>query len=176
MDTMAMVRMKEEQAEAIAHILDDIVRLPGTHVRMGADPLLGLIPIVGDAVAALFGAAILVVARQLNVPWPVVGTMAFNQLKNGLIGAVPIIGDVYSFYFKSNAVNAALLLRAVKRGEQGACLLTTHSLTIQDLARLAALILSAIALVGFVSFWFWDHNISLLSILFFQHFYQRWEG
>jgi hypothetical protein len=171
-----MVRTKEEQAEAIAHFLDDIVRLPGTHVRMGADPLLGLIPVVGDAVAAVFGAAILVVARQLNVPWHIVGTMAFNQLKNGLIGAVPIIGDVYSFYFKSNAVNAALLLRAVKRGEQGACSLTTHSLTIQDWSSLAGLILSAIALVGFVSIWFWEHNITLLSILFFQHYYQRWEG
>jgi hypothetical protein len=171
-----MVRTKEEQAEAIAHFLDDIVRLPGTHVRMGADPLLGLIPVVGDAVAAVFGAAILVVARQLNVPWHIVGTMAFNQLKNGLIGAVPIIGDVYSFYFKSNAVNAALLLRAVKRGEQGTCSLTTHSLSIQDWASLAGLILSAIALVGFVSIWFWEHNITLLSILFFQHYYQRWEG
>src|SRR5262245_27052901 len=156
---MDVVRLKEEHAEAIAHVLDDIVRLPGTRVRMGADPLLGLIPFVGDAVAALFGAVILVVARQLNVPWGIVGTMAFNQLKNGLIGAAPIIGDVYSFHFKSNALNAALLLRAVKRGKQGACPLTTHPLTIQDLASLAILILPAIALIGFLSFWFWEHNI-----------------
>jgi hypothetical protein len=173
---MIGVRAKEKQAETIAHILDDIVRLPGTHVRMGADPLLGLIPFVGDAVAALFGAAILVVARQLNVPWHIVGTMVFNQLKNGLVGTVPIIGDVYSFYFKSNAVNAALLLRAVKRTRQGARSLTTHSLTILDLASLAILILPAVALIGFVSLWFWKHNITLLSILFFQHYYQRWEG
>jgi hypothetical protein len=172
---MIGVRAKEKQAEAIAHILDDIVRLPGTHARMGADPLLGLIPFVGDAVAALFGAAILVVARQLNVPWHIVGTMAFNHVKNGLVGTVPIIGDVYSFYFKSNAVNAALLLRAVKRARQGACSLTTHSLTILDLAILATLILPAVALIGFLSFWFWKHNITLLSILFFQHYYQRWE-
>src|SRR5574341_2218395 len=83
---MAMVRTKEEQAEAIAHVLDDVVRVPGTRIRIGADPVLGLIPVGGDAIATFQGVAILVVARQLNIPWRIVGTMAFNQLKNGLIG------------------------------------------------------------------------------------------
>jgi hypothetical protein len=87
---------------------------------------------------------------------------------------VPLVGDVYSFYFKSNAVNAALLLRAVKHGEEGMCSLTTCPLTIQDLVGLAALILPTIALVAFVSIWFWDHNISLLFMLF-PRFYQLWE-
>lgn len=95
---MALVRTKEEQAEAIAHVLDDVLRVPATRMRIGADPLIGLIPVVGDAIATCLGAVILVIARQLNVPWHIVRTMAFNQLKNGLIGAVPIIGDVYSFY------------------------------------------------------------------------------
>jgi hypothetical protein len=73
-------------------------------------------------------------------------------------------------------VNAALLLRAVKRARQGARSLTTHSLTMVDLASLAILILPVVTLIGFVSLWFWKHNITLLSILFFQHYYQRWEG
>src|SRR5262244_682701 len=136
---MLMIRTKEQQAEAIAHVLDDIMNLPGMRIRMGADPLLGLIPVIGDALATLLGAAILVIARQLNVPWGVVGSMAFNQLKNGLIGAVPFpslpfpslpfIGDAYSFYFKSNAVNAAQLLRTVKAGKEGVCSLTIRPLT-----------------------------------------------
>lgn len=163
---MPLVRTKEQQAEAIAHVLDDVVRVPATHMRIGADPLIGLIPVVGDAIATFLGAAILVIARQLNVPWRIVGTMAFNQFKNGLIGAVPIIGDVYSFYFKSNAVNAALLLRTVKHGEEGKCSLTTHSLRVKDVAVLAGLILPIIALVGVVSFWFWKQNISYTSLFF----------
>ncbi len=163
---MATVRAKEQQAEAVAHILDDIIHLPGTGMRMGADPLLGLIPVVGDAVAALLGGVILVTARQLDVPWGTVRSMAFNQWKNGLIGAVPFIGDAYSFYFKSNAVNAALLLRAVKRGDHGACPMTAQALTIGDLAGLAILILPAVALTGLVSLWFWDQNVSYFSLLF----------
>lgn len=170
---MTMVRTKEQQAEAVAHVLDDIIHVPGTGIRLGADPMLGLIPVVGDAVAALLGAVILVVARQLHVPWRIVGSMAINQWKNGVIGAVPFVGDAYSFYFKSNAVNAALLLRAVKHGEQGACPVATHSLTIQDLAGLAVLILPTIALVGVVSLWFWNHNVSYFSLFFPPPYHSR---
>jgi hypothetical protein len=171
-----MVRTKEEQAEGIAHVLDDVVRVPGTRIRIGADPVLGLIPVAGDAMATFLGVAILVIARQLNIPWRVVGTMAFNQLKNGLIGAVPIIGDAYSFYFKSNAVNTALLIRTVKHGKDGACPLTTRQLRVQDVVGLAILILPTIALVVLVGFWFWDHNISYVSIFFFPHFYEIPKG
>ncbi len=163
---MAVVRTKEQQAEKIAHVLDDILRLPGTSMRIGADPLLGLIPIVGDAIATILGAAILVSARQLDVPWRVLASMAFNRLKNGLIGAVPFIGDAYSFYFKSNAVNTALLLRTLKHGEEGTCSLRAHALTMRDMAGLAVLILPTTALVGFMSFWFWDHHISYISVFF----------
>jgi hypothetical protein len=161
-----MVRTKEHQAEAVAHVLDDVVRVPGTRMRIGADPLLGLIPVVGDVIATLLGVAILVVARQLDTPWRIVGTMAFNQVKNGLIGAVPIVGDVYSFRFKSNAINAALLLRTVKHGTEGQCSLVSRSLTARDVAGLAGLILPIVAVVGFVSFWFWEQNISYTALLF----------
>lgn len=170
---MLMIRTKEQQAEAIAHVLDDIMSLPGMRIRMGADPLLGLIPIIGDALATLLGAPILVIARQLNVPWGVVGSMAFNQLKNGLIGAVPFIGDAYSFYFKSNAVNAAQLLRTVKAGKDGVCTLTIRPLTFHDIVGLAILILPIIGAAGFVGFWFWDHDISYLSLVFPRQYQSR---
>lgn len=163
---MVMVRSKEQDAEAIAHVLDDMVRLPGTRMRMGMDPLVGLLPVIGDPVAALLGASILVIARQLQVPWPIVLRMGWNYFKNGLIGAVPIVGDAYSFQFKSNAINAALLVRAVKHGEEGACRLVPHAITLRDAAGLTAIVIPTIALVSFVSLWFWQHNISYISLLF----------
>ena len=135
-------------------------------MRIGADPLAGIIPVFGDALVTAWGAAILIYARQLNVPWSVLTRMAYNQFKNGLIGAVPFVGDLYSFGFKSNAINAALMLRAVKRGKEGTCSLTTRPLRIQDVVGLIMLILPTLAVVAFASFWFWDHNISYFSILF----------
>jgi hypothetical protein len=163
---MALVALKEQQAERIAHLLDDVLRVPGTRMRIGADPLIGLAPIIGDTIATVWGASILVIARQLDVPWSAIAYMAYNLLKNGLIGAIPFVGDAYSLYFKSNALNAAFLLRTVKRGEEGACPLTTRPLSIRDIVGLAALILPTVVLVAVVSLWFWERNVSYLSLFF----------
>ena len=160
------VRTKEQQAEAIAHALDDIITLPGSRFRMGVDPLLGLVPVIGDALATLLGGAILVSARQLDVPWEIVIRMAFNQWKNGLVGSVPFVGDAYSFFYKSNTVNTALMLRTIKEGKEGNCQLTTRKLTLYDVAGLAVLMVPLIVLVTVLSSWFWNHNISYVSLLF----------
>jgi hypothetical protein len=163
---VALIRTKEQQAEDLAHMLDDIFHVPGTSNRIGTDPLLGLVPIVGDAIATILGARILMIARQLNVPWHIIANMAFNQFKNGLIGVVPFVGDLYSFGFKSNAKNAALLLRAGKHGKAGTRSLTTRPLTIQDVVGLTMLILPTLGLVAFASVWFWNHNITYVSLFF----------
>jgi len=169
--TMTPVALKEEQAEKLAHWLDDVLRVPGTSTRLGADPLIGLTPVIGDVVTTLLGSSILVIARQLDLPWTSIAYMAYNQFKNGVIGSIPFLGDAYSLYFKSNAVNAALLLRTVKHGHEGVCPLTTRSLTAQDLAGLALCILPTLVLSAWVSLWFWNHHVSYLS-LFFPVLYQ----
>jgi hypothetical protein len=163
---MAMVRSREEQAKAIARVLDDLVRLPGSRMTMGLDPLLGLLPVIGDAMAALLGASLLVIARQLNVAWPVVARMGWNYFKNGVFGAVPIVGDIYSFHFKSNAVNVALMLRAVKEGEEGACPLVPSPMTMRDVAGLFLFIVPTVLVIVIVSWWFWERNISYIYVFF----------
>jgi hypothetical protein len=170
---VASVSSKEQQAEKIAHILDDVIRIPGTTIRIGADPLVGLVPVVGDAIAALGGTAILVIARQLNLSWLAVSRMAYNQLKNGLIGAIPFLGDLYSMGFKSNAINAALLLRMVKAGAEGSCPLEATPLKAADLLILALLEIPIIGMVLLVSLWFWEQNISYVSILFPPAYHSR---
>ncbi|WP_447986740.1 DUF4112 domain-containing protein [Nitrospira sp. Nam74] len=76
---MEQVRSKEQQAELIAHLLDDAIRLPGTSIRFGADPIVGLMPVVGDVLAVLSGALILLIARQLHVPTNDLIRMAYHQ-------------------------------------------------------------------------------------------------
>lgn len=65
------VRDKEVQAEVIARVLDNAMTIPGLRPKIGLDPVIGLFPIVGDTMATIGGAAIMVVARQLQVPWEV---------------------------------------------------------------------------------------------------------
>ena len=79
---------------------------------LGLDPLLGLIPGIGDAIANLIGTFILGMAAQLEVPKIVIARMGVNLLINGAIGAIPIIGDLFSVWFRSNARNAVLLRQA----------------------------------------------------------------
>ena len=98
-------------ARFLADLLDQRFIIPGTDIRIGLDPLMDLIPGVGDALANLAGMLILVVAAQMKVPKIVLARMGLNVALNALIGAVPVAGAVFSIWFRSNAMNAALLER-----------------------------------------------------------------
>ncbi len=98
-------------ARLIAQILDRSIRVPGTDFRVGLDPIIGLIPGVGDAVASLAGSMMLFLAAQLQVPKIVLVRMSVNIALNGMVGAIPLIGDLFSVWFQSNVRNVALLER-----------------------------------------------------------------
>jgi hypothetical protein len=98
-------------ARFLADLLDQRFTIPGTSIRVGLDPILGLIPGIGDALANIAGSAILLIAAQLNVPKIVLIRMGLNVAVNALIGAIPIFGDIFSIWFRSNARNANLLER-----------------------------------------------------------------
>jgi hypothetical protein len=99
-------------AEFLAKILDTTIKIPGTPFYVGLDPLLGLIPGIGDMIANLIGTVILILAARLRVPQIVIARMSLNLLINGTVGAVPILGDLFSIWFRSHARNAELLRRA----------------------------------------------------------------
>lgn len=163
---MEPVRSKEQQAELIAHVLDDAIRLPGTSVRFGADPIVGLIPVVGDLLAILSGVPILLIAQQLRIPSHDLIRMAYHQLLNGLIGAIPIAGDFYSFGFKSHAKNSALLVRALKHGQGEACRIAAPSIRLVDLGVVFLLTMPSAVLTSLLSWWFWQRDISLVRFFF----------
>ena len=93
----------------LAYIMDDVVRVPGTKFRFGLDPLLGLIPGIGDTSSALVSAVALIQAVRIGVPKVLLARMALNVLVNEVIGVVPVIGDAFSFWFKSNARNYEII-------------------------------------------------------------------
>jgi len=93
----------------LAYIMDEVIRVPGTQFRFGLDPLLGLIPGIGDTSSALVSAFALIQAVRLGVPKVLIMRMALNVLLNEIIGVVPGIGDAFSFWFKSNARNYEII-------------------------------------------------------------------
>jgi hypothetical protein len=100
-----------ELLRRIARTLDSAVPVPGTSFRFGLDPILGLIPGVGDLVSPLFTLGIFFQARDLRVPRVVQLRMIFNVAIDVLTGFVPIIGDLFDFAWKANNRNMGLLER-----------------------------------------------------------------
>jgi hypothetical protein len=98
-------------ARFLAELLDQRFAIPGTSIRIGLDPILGLVPAVGDLLANLIGSAILFIAAQFNIPKVVLLRMGLNIAVNALIGAIPIFGDIFSIWFRSNVMNVQLLER-----------------------------------------------------------------
>jgi hypothetical protein len=105
-------------ARFLAELLDQRFTIPGTSIRFGLDPVLGLIPGIGDAIANLAGSAILLIAAQYRLPKVVLLRMGLNIAFNALIGAIPIVGDIFSIWFRSNVKNAQLLERYVSAERQ----------------------------------------------------------
>ena len=101
-------------AAFIATLLDTAFTVPGTRIKVGLDPLLGLIPGFGDTLANLLGTSLLFIAAQLHVPRIVLVRMSLNIFLNAGIGSIPGLGDLFSFWFKSNIKNLSLLRRHAK--------------------------------------------------------------
>ena len=100
-----------EALRRVAQLLDSAVVVPGTSYRVGLDPILGLLPGLGDLVSPVFAIALLWQARQLAIPRVVQLRMIFNVAVDTLIGVVPFIGDLFDFAWKANDMNMALLER-----------------------------------------------------------------
>lgn len=128
----------------LAWLLDSAIRLPGGF-RIGFDGLIGLVPGVGDLLAALLSSYIVIEAARLKAPSSVLMRMVGNIALELGIGLVPVVGDLFDFVFKANLRNVQLLetyldqpqaTRRRSRWQVGAVLLA-----------LAALIVAALALV-----------------------------
>jgi len=105
--------------ERIAHLMDSQFRLPGTRFRFGLDPLLGLVPIVGDLSTTAVSVALLLTMLRHGASGAVVVRMAGNILLDTVVGAVPVLGNVFDFAYKSNERNVALLRRHYAEGRHG---------------------------------------------------------
>jgi hypothetical protein len=127
-------------------LLDSAIPIPGTKHRIGIDPIIGLIPGVGDAVAGVVSLGVLFLAAQYRVPAPVIGRMVLNVAVDAAVGGIPVLGDVFDFLWKSNDRNFELLMR--HRGDLPKRSPLTYWLSVTGLLLLGLLCIAApIALI-----------------------------
>lgn len=105
----------EHRAATLTHLrglsraLDGAVTIPGLGVRVGLDPLIGLVPVAGDWIGGLLSAYIVVRAAGLGVSVATVLRMLGNLGVDALVGSVPVLGDIFDVGFRANERNLALL-------------------------------------------------------------------
>ena len=136
-----MIRLPDLQR--YANILDKAFRIPGTNIRFGLDPIIGLIPGLGDLASPLFAALLVVEGSRLGIPRIVLMRMVVNALIDAVIGAIPFAGAVGDIFFRANTKNLALLERHAVPGGRPA---TRADYTFVWVA-LTALVIGVIAIV-----------------------------
>jgi hypothetical protein len=99
----------EESLERLSWLLDDLFRVPVLGWRIGLDALVGLIPGVGDTATTLASLYILTSAVRYRVPKITLLRMGLNLGIDYVLGALPLVGDLFDAWWKSNNKNIALL-------------------------------------------------------------------
>ena len=114
----------ERRIGRMTHLLDELIEVPGTSIKLGLDPVIGLIPVAGDALSALAGGWVILEASRFGLPRVVLARMVVNLALDLGIGAIPLLGDAYDLLFRSNSRNLELFRKhaldpaASTRGEQ----------------------------------------------------------
>lgn len=91
-----------------ARLLDQSILLPGGY-RIGLDPIIGLIPGIGDAIGAALSFYLIYEAARLGIPKRILVRMCGNALLEALIGEIPILGDIFDAVWKANTRNVRLI-------------------------------------------------------------------
>jgi hypothetical protein len=104
---------RTRRVRVLANLLDSSISIPGTPWKIGFDPIVGLIPGIGDLIGAVLSGYIVLEAVRAEVPAFTLARMLLNVGIDTLLGAVPAVGDLFDAAWKSNMMNVALLERHV---------------------------------------------------------------
>lgn len=143
----------KERLDRLAWYLDSSIPIPGLETRFGLDALIGLFPGFGDTVGAILSSYILSEAARLGAPKSVLLKMAFNIALDTILGAVPVLGDLFDVVWKANQRNMQLLGAYLERPRKA---VVTSRLFVWSLALLLIGFVIFVGMVGFALMrWAW---------------------
>lgn len=99
------------RARTLSTLLDDAIRVPGTDARVGLDPIVGVLPVGGDAVAAALSLYPILEAYRFDVPRRTLAKMLVLVAIDAVVGSVPVLGTVFDAFWKANKWNVRTLER-----------------------------------------------------------------
>src|ERR1044072_1119428 len=98
-----------KSVELLARLMDSRFQIPGTRFRFGLDPLIGLIPGLGDFAGFLLSGYMILICARNGASGFVLARMTLNILIDALIGSIPLVGDLFDFANKANNRNLKLM-------------------------------------------------------------------
>ncbi|MBW4580823.1 MAG: DUF4112 domain-containing protein [Tildeniella nuda ZEHNDER 1965/U140] len=98
-----------QRIRLVTHLLENAIAIPGTRIRFGLDPILGLLPGAGDFLGAAVSAYIVIEAARFGLPRETLVQMVTNLVLDSVGGSLPVLGDVFDATWKANSRNLALL-------------------------------------------------------------------
>ena len=114
-------RERVARIDALSTLLDTAFILPGTNVRFGLDAIVGLVPGIGDVITTAMSLYIVHEAHQVGAPFHIILRMLANVMLDGIVGAVPVVGDAFDVLWRANRRNMRLLQNWLDReGRYGA--------------------------------------------------------
>ncbi|MFB6252402.1 MAG: DUF4112 domain-containing protein [Halobellus sp.] len=102
-------RARFARLRRLSHALDSAVAIPGTRIRIGLDPILGLLPVVGNAPTTAASAYVVAEAAALGAPRATLVRMCLNLLLDAAVGSIPLVGDAFDAVWRANNRNVRLL-------------------------------------------------------------------
>ena len=99
------------RSRKVSHLMDEAVTVPGTDFRVGLDPILGIAPVGGDAVALLLSLYPILEAARLGLPKSTIARMLLNVTLDATVGSIPVLGTLFDAVWKANERNVRLLER-----------------------------------------------------------------
>lgn len=110
MNSQATERDREmEIINRITALLDSQFIVPGTRFRFGIDPIIGLIPGAGDALTLLISTVLVTLMAKHGASGRVIVLMLGNIMLDSVIGSIPVIGQIFDFFYRANERNLTLL-------------------------------------------------------------------
>ena len=109
--SQAEARRELEELRRFARLLDEAFKIPIINYRVGLEPILGLIPVIGDFSGFVLSGYLIVRAARFGLPRDLITRMVVNALLEAAIGSIPVVGDVFDFFWKVNKRNLRLVER-----------------------------------------------------------------
>ena len=123
--------------------LDEIITIPGTKYKIGSDPIIGAIPVVGDLLGSIISIYILYSGSKMGLSTKIISKMCLNIGIDFVFGLIPIIGDIFDIGWKANKRNVKLIENNINKSDEN---LFLNNLTVATL--IITIIVSFLLIIG----------------------------